>query len=86
MALRFIVLLHVCEYICTNSTTDIINNNNNNNKWPHPHILEGRPIVYDCGSESYHVCELTDFFLKLLATQHEYYIRDSYDFINKIRD
>jgi hypothetical protein len=28
MALRFIALLHVREYICTNSTIYIINNNN----------------------------------------------------------
>jgi hypothetical protein len=74
------------ECICTNCMIDIINNNNNNNKWPHPCMPEGHPVVSDCGSETYRVCELIDFFLKPLATQHESYIRDSYDFIDEIRD
>lgn len=55
-------------------------------KWPHPRMPEGRPIVSDSGSETDRVSELIDFFLKPLATRHESYIRDTYDFIRKIRN
>lgn len=53
-------------------------------KWPSPSMPEGRPIVSDCGSETYRVCELIDFFLKPLATKHLSYVQDTYDFIRKI--
>jgi hypothetical protein len=53
-------------------------------KWPHPSMPEGRPIVADCGSETYAICELIDHFLKPLANKHRAYLRDSYDFVEKI--
>lgn len=55
-------------------------------KWPNAHMPEGRPIVSDINSESYRVSEYIDYFLKPLATLHEAYIKDTYDFVEKIRD
>ena len=55
-------------------------------KWPNNDMPEGRPIVADCHSESYKVSQYIDYFLKPLAKKHESYIKDTYDFISKIRD
>ena len=56
-------------------------------KWTLPNIMpEGRPIVGDCGTESRRVSEYIDSFLKPLANKHPSYIKDTYDFINKIRN
>ena len=55
-------------------------------KWTVPNkIPPGRPIVSDCNSESYKVSELIDYYLKPLATEHPSYLKDTQDFINKIR-
>ena len=54
-------------------------------KWPNTHMPEGRPIVADCGSESYRVSKYIDYFLQPLATSHDSYLKDTYDFISKIR-
>lgn len=53
-------------------------------KWPNPHMPEGRPIVSDCGSETERISEYIDFFLQPLACRHESFLRDSYDFVQKI--
>lgn len=45
----------------------------------------GRPIVSDCGSDTYATAEYIEHFLNPLSTQHPSYIKDSYDFIGKIR-
>ncbi len=58
----------------------------NRDKWPHNNMPEGRPIVSDCGSETYNICKFIDYFLKPLATKHPSYIQDTYDFVDKIRD
>lgn len=51
-----------------------------------PHkIPPGRPIVSDCGSESYRVAEFVDYFIGLLAKLHPSYIKDTYDFVSKLR-
>lgn len=55
-------------------------------KWPHPQMPEGRPIVADCGSESYRVSKYIDYFLQPLSNIHESYLKDTYDFIAKIRN
>jgi len=49
-------------------------------------MLEGRPIVSDISSESEHVSELLDHYLQPFAMTNFSYIRDSYDFIEKIKD
>jgi hypothetical protein len=46
---------------------------------------EGRPIVADCGSETYAMCDFIDYFLKPLATKHSSYLQDTYDYYRKIK-
>lgn len=55
-------------------------------KWPSPRMPEGRPIVSDVNSETFRICEFIDFFLKPLATRHLSYVKDTYDFIARIRN
>ena len=55
-------------------------------KWSKPHeIPPGRPIVSDCSSETYHTAEFLDFYLNPLSTLHPSYIKDTYDFVEKIK-
>lgn len=54
-------------------------------KWMDPHTPPGRPIISDCGSESYLISRFLDFYLKPLSTRHPSYIKDTYDFLNKIK-
>lgn len=58
----------------------------NREKWPHTCMPEGRPIVSDVNSETYRISEYIDYFLQPLAITHESYIKDTYDFVDKIRD
>jgi len=46
---------------------------------------EGWPIVADCGSETERICKYIDHYLKPLANNHPSYIKDTYDFISKVR-
>jgi len=55
-------------------------------KWPHPRMPEGRPIVSDVNSETYHVSRFIDYFLQPLSKLSPAYIRDTYDFISKIKN
>lgn len=55
-------------------------------KWPQQDMPEGRPIVSDCGTESRRISEYIDYFLAPLAHSHPSYIKDTYDFIHKIRN
>ena len=55
-------------------------------KWPHPSMPEGRPIVSDINSETYTLSKYIDYYLQPLSTLHEAYIKDTYDFVDKIRD
>src|SRR6266516_3185326 len=53
--------------------------------WPQLNRMpEGRPIVSDCSSESYHVSEYIDKFLTPISVLHPAYIKDTYDFVDKI--
>jgi len=55
-------------------------------KWPQPgRMPEGRPIVSDCGSESYRVSQYVDSFIRPISVLHPSYIKDTYDFVDKIR-
>lgn len=55
-------------------------------KWSKPHeIPPGRPIVSDCSSETYYTAEYLDFYLNPLSIRHPSYIKDTYDFISKIK-
>ena len=51
----------------------------NDNKIP-----PGRPIVSDCGSDTYRISEYIDSFLQPLATIHSSYIKDTYHFLSKL--
>ena len=54
-------------------------------KWPQKERMPpGRPIISDCGSESYKVSEYIDEFLCPLAINHPSYVKDTTDFIDKI--
>lgn len=56
-------------------------------KWTLPYeIPPGRPIVSDCGSETYRTAEYIDFYLNPLSTKHASYVRDTYHFINMVRE
>jgi hypothetical protein len=52
--------------------------------WPSPFMPPGRPIVSDCSSESYNISEYLDSFLTPLANKHPSYLKDTYDFLQKV--
>ena len=54
-------------------------------KWPHKNMPPGRPIISDCSSESYNVSEYIDHFLQPLASKHDSYLKDTSDFLNKLK-
>ena len=59
-------------------------------KWPQADMPEGRPIVSDCNSESYRISQFIDSHIRPisispLSIRHFAYIKDTYDFISKIR-
>ncbi|MGL5102271.1 MAG: GIY-YIG nuclease family protein [Plesiomonas sp.] len=54
-------------------------------KWPFEDMPPGRPIVADCGSESYRVAEYIDYYLNPLSTRHGSYVKDTWDFVAKIK-
>ena len=57
----------------------------NRDAWPQLNRMpEGRPIVSDCSSESYHVSEYIDKFLTPISVLHPAYLKDTYDFVDKI--
>jgi hypothetical protein len=47
---------------------------------------QGRPIVSDVNSESYRVSDYIDSFLNPLASKHKSYIKNTYDFVDRIRN
>ena len=57
------------------------------NKWPFENKMPpGRPIISDCESESYRVAEYIDHFLQEISQKHSSYIKDTYDFLSKLRN
>ena len=54
-------------------------------KWPVLNMPPGRPIISDCSSESYNVSEYIDHFLQPLASKHDSYLKDTSDFLNKLK-
>ena len=57
----------------------------NKNAWPgEGKVPPGRPIIADCGSESYASAEYVDFFLSPLAKLHNSYLKDTNEFLKKI--
>ncbi|KAK2863636.1 hypothetical protein Q5P01_003169 [Channa striata] len=55
-------------------------------KWTVPHELPpGRPIVSDCGSETYQTAEFIDYYLYPLSILHPSYVKDTYHFIDIVK-
>lgn len=55
-------------------------------KWTVPHeIPPGRPIVADCGSETYRVAQYLDYYLYPLSIKHPAFIKDTYHFLQIIK-
>ena len=56
------------------------------NKWTVPDkIPPGRPIVSDVNSESYAISKFIDYHLAPYATSHPAYVKNTYDFLDKIQ-
>lgn len=55
-------------------------------KWLKGQIPPGRPIVSDCSSDTYNISELIDHYLKPVSNLHPSYLKDTPDFISKIRN
>ena len=54
--------------------------------WTVPFLVPpGRPIVSDCGSESYRLAEFIDFYINPLSHSHPSYVKDTYTFVNKLK-
>lgn len=59
----------------------------NPEQWTVPfRIPPGRPIVSDCGSETYQTAEYIDYFLNPLSVKHPSYVKDTYHFIGMIKN
>jgi hypothetical protein len=54
--------------------------------WTHPRMPPGRPIVSACSSELHPISQYIDWFLKPLSQTHPAYLKDTYDFVDKVRD
>lgn len=56
-------------------------------KWTVPfEIPAGRPIVSDCGSETYYTAEFLDYDLNPLSIKHPAYVKDTYHFIELVKN
>lgn len=54
--------------------------------WPKPfEIPPGRPIVSDCNSETYFTAEFLEYFLNPISNLHPSFIKDTYDFLDKLK-
>lgn len=54
--------------------------------WPVPfEIPPGRPIVSDCGSETYQTAEFIDYYLQPLSVLQPSYVKDTYHFIDLVK-
>lgn len=55
-------------------------------KWPNINMPEGRPIVSDCNSDSRRISDYIDYHIKPLCNKHKSYIKDTYDFLRKVKN
>ena len=49
-------------------------------------VPPGRPIVSDCGSETYYTAEYIDYYLNPLSNRHPAYLKDTYHFIQIVKN
>lgn len=55
-------------------------------KWSVPFLIPpGRPIVSDCGSETYFTAAFLDSYLNPLSVKHSSYLKDTFHFIDKVK-
>lgn len=54
--------------------------------WPNINMPEGRPIVSDVDSESYRISEYIDYFINPLSCTHPSYLKNTYDFVDQIKN
>jgi len=54
-------------------------------KWYNSIIPPGRPVVSDCSSDTYNLSILIDHFLQPISNKHPSYVKDTPDFISKLR-
>lgn len=55
-------------------------------KWTIPfEVPPGRPIVSDCGSETYYTAEYLDYYLNPLSVKHPAYVKDTQHFIEIVK-
>ena len=55
------------------------------NKWSNPRCPPGRPIISDVNTESSRIAEFIDFYVNKHSTELPSYVRDSFDFVDKIK-
>lgn len=48
-------------------------------------VPPGRPIVSDCGSETYFTAEYLDYYLNPISVKHPAYVKDTYYFIEIVK-
>lgn len=49
-------------------------------------VPPGRPIVSDCGSETYFTAEYLDYYLNPISIKHPAYVKDTYYFIEIVKN
>jgi hypothetical protein len=52
--------------------------------WSDPMIPPGRPIISDCGSESYRISEIIDYHLQPIANRHFSFLNNTEDFLSEV--
>ena len=53
--------------------------------WSNPSMPPGRPIISDVGSQTYQIGKFISSHLKDIATAHDSYLKDTYDFLNRLK-
>lgn len=57
------------------------------NKWPCPGLMPpGRPIVSNCGSETYEIAKYITWAIQIYSDWHPTYIKNTTDFLAKIKN
>jgi uncharacterized protein (UPF0297 family) len=54
--------------------------------WLDPMSPPGRPIISDCGSESYRISEYIDYHLQPIANRHPSFLKNTEDFLSQVSE
>ncbi|XP_074646585.1 uncharacterized protein LOC141902624 [Tubulanus polymorphus] len=89
MARRKIILLKTAEYLLPPDNPKqrqfylLPKIHKEREKWTVPdRVPPGRPIVSDCGSETYEISEWIDYYLQPIARSHPSYVKDTNHFLD----